>query len=263
MTPFYFGMRQRRLFGIYEPARTSSAHAAVLCNPWGNEYIHAYRSLRQLALLLTIAGFHILRFDYYGTGDSAGDMIDADVQGWKADIETAMDELRHITDLQQVTLVGLRLGATLAAAVAADRQSDVDELVLWDPVVSGPEYLAELGVVRGPQEVRSTPPVPRPAEAGGGHEVAGFPLTLQMSREFAALDLASLVPALPERSMIMASLQLHSHAALQQTLDGRAGVPLPLEYVATRPGWVAWPLGHVNAGTIPVKMLERIVEWLR
>ena len=29
MTPFYFGMRQRRLFGIYEPARTSSAHAAV------------------------------------------------------------------------------------------------------------------------------------------------------------------------------------------------------------------------------------------
>ena len=120
MTPFYFGMRQRRLFGIYEPARTSSAHAAVLCNPWGNEYIHAYRSLRQLALLLTIAGFHILRFDYYGTGNSAGDMIDADVQGWKADIETAMDELRHITDLQQVTLVGLRLGATLAAAVAAD-----------------------------------------------------------------------------------------------------------------------------------------------
>jgi len=101
------------------------------------------------------------------------------VQGWKADIETAMDELRHITDLQQVTLVGLRLGATLAAAVAADRQSDVDELVLWDPVVSGPEYLAELGVVRGPQEVRSTPPVPRPAEAGGGHEVAGAGIAVQ------------------------------------------------------------------------------------
>ena len=42
--------------------------------------------------------------------------------------------------MRQVTLVGLRLGATIAAAVAANRD-DVDRLVLWDPVTDGADYM--------------------------------------------------------------------------------------------------------------------------
>ena len=57
-------------------------------------------------------------------------MIDADVQGWKADIETAMDELRHITDLQQVTLVGLRLKELAWRPRWRWSATSVDELVL-------------------------------------------------------------------------------------------------------------------------------------
>jgi pimeloyl-ACP methyl ester carboxylesterase len=47
---------------------------------------------------------------------------------------------RQVPELRQVTLVGLRLGATIAAAVAATR-SDVDRLVLWDPVTDGAAYM--------------------------------------------------------------------------------------------------------------------------
>src|SRR3954451_13983708 len=76
MTPLFFGSRARRLFGIYEPGRSGSRvpRAAVLCHPWGQEYIRAHRSMRRLANMLSATGRDTLRFDYFGTGDSAGDM---------------------------------------------------------------------------------------------------------------------------------------------------------------------------------------------
>ena len=41
MNPYYFGSRDRRLFGIHEAAQRSSAsRGVVLCHPWGPEYIY-------------------------------------------------------------------------------------------------------------------------------------------------------------------------------------------------------------------------------
>ena len=58
-----------------------------------------------------------------------------------ADTRAAIDELkRQVPGLDRVTLVGLRFGATLAAAAAAGRD-DVERLVLWDPVVDGADYM--------------------------------------------------------------------------------------------------------------------------
>src|SRR5580692_5054377 len=110
MTPFFFGTSERRLFGIYEPAGggATSQRAAILCYPWGSEYLHAHRTLRLLALRLSRVGFHTLRFDYYGTGDSGGEPTDTDLTGWEADLETAIAELMEITGLARVTVIGLR-----------------------------------------------------------------------------------------------------------------------------------------------------------
>ena len=68
---------------------------------------------------LAAQGWHVLRFDYFGTGDSAGEFDEADLTGWEADIEQALDELLDMAGARKVALVGLRLGATLAARVAA------------------------------------------------------------------------------------------------------------------------------------------------
>ena len=150
LDPIFFGASPRRLFGVYDPADGNSSkglRAAVLCNPWGPEYIYAHRALRQLAKRLSLAGCHTLRFDYFGTGISAGDMVDAELAGWKGDIETAIDEVMDLTGAKRVALLGLRLGATLAASVAATRQKGVDALILWDPIVDGTTYLDSLGVM--------------------------------------------------------------------------------------------------------------------
>ena len=44
----------------------------VVCPPLGPEYFNSYRSLRHLADRLAENGVSALRFDYDGTGNSAG-----------------------------------------------------------------------------------------------------------------------------------------------------------------------------------------------
>lgn len=130
---FYFGASERRLFGIYE-APQKGKRGVVLCNPWGNEYLYAHQSMRYLADLLAEAGLHVLRFDWFGTGDSAGDAPDPNADGWLEDLDWAIDELRDVAGIKKVALLGLRSGAAPAIAAACARK-EVDRLVLWDPVI--------------------------------------------------------------------------------------------------------------------------------
>lgn len=249
MNPFFFGTRERRLFGIYTPAQRGGTveRGVVLCHPWGQEYLRAHRSMRHLGALLTKAGVHVLRFDYFGTGDSGGDMQDGDLEGWRSDIETAIDELRDTTGVERVDLVGLRLGATLAADVAARRRADVGRLVMWDPVVDGEEYVRELqeqAASEGP------PPVP-----GRPLEVFGFVLPERLGRELRAIRLGPMVPSLPERTEVVLSAPLPSHAGLRAQL-GAAG--RRVHDVPSPPAWLEER--STGVGALPVPVLQRIVE---
>jgi pimeloyl-ACP methyl ester carboxylesterase len=260
MTPFYFGTSQRRLFGIFEPARMGGAgtRAAVLCYPWGAEYLYAHRAMRQLAINLSAAGFHTLRFDYFGTGDSAGEATDGDLQGWQDDIASSMQEIREMTGATRTTLVGMRLGATLAAVVAASRSNEVDALVLWDPVVSGQEYLKSLRL-SGASKTRR-PMASAPSELGGGYEIQGFPLTDNMVPEFQALDLLALVPALPSRTLIVVSEPLPSHDVLRLELQERSTDPIAVEPIASLLPWIEDP---ADSGALPVDIIKRIAQWVK
>lgn len=261
MTPLYFGRPERRLFGIYTPASASArkTRAVVLCPPWGQEHLRAHRSMRQLALRLSAAGLHVLRFDYFGTGDSAGNMTEADLPGWEADIEMAVEEAMDMTGAQRVGLVGLRLGATLAARVCERRRRQVESLVLWDPVVDGSSFVDELMAL---DAAKSGPPTPRPRPQGRpGCQLLGFPVTPQLLEQMRQADLLALVPGLPARSLAVISAK-HGvvHGGLRQRLAER-GEPGPaLEELGTEPAWLEQH--DSGAGAVPAEMLDRIAGWL-
>ena len=253
MTPFFFGSSSRRLFGIYEPAHSGapSRGAALLCNPWGSEYIYAHRSLRHLARTLCDAGFHTLRFDYFATGDSAGDTAEGGLPGWVTDIETAMEELQVISGTGRVSLIGLRLGATLAAQVAARRSVEVKQLVMWTPIFSGN--------AANPESASG------PARAGGRGEndhyadmaVAekGFPFTAALRAEFQAVDLEPLLTKPAVRSLLLmpagqrppAWTQEHQHA------------PMQIEVMDPQTPWVE---EFSESGALPVSTIQKIIAWL-
>src|SRR2546427_3002506 len=136
VAPFYFGSPDKLLFGCYHEPTLGRRRkcAVVVCQPVGHEYINSHRALRQLAARLCDAGFPVLRFDYYGCGDSSGSREEGTILQWLEDVSTAISEVRRRTAVVQVCLIGLRLGGTLAMIAAAQR-ADPESMVLWDPVV--------------------------------------------------------------------------------------------------------------------------------
>ena len=188
-TPIFFGDAGAPLFGWYHPAAPEKALnlGLVICNPFGFEEVCAHRSLGHLARAAAKSGVATLRFDYAGCGNSSGSEFDPDtVARWVASIHTAIDTLKQRSGVQQVALLGLRLGATLAAMAAAVR-TDVSGVVAIAPVVQGRLYLRELRILA---ETAAAGEV-RPAEGKIGLESAGFLLTVEATEAISALDLRS------------------------------------------------------------------------
>ncbi len=143
-TPIWFGPPQRPCFGWLHTPDSGRARAGVLiCPPVGYEYIGSHRTLRTLAEQLEARGLVALRFDYDGTGDSAGDYSDPDrLTAWLTTIGHATDALRS-SGVRVVAAVGMRFGATMAATAVANGSS-FDALALWDPVWSGRVMMRQL-----------------------------------------------------------------------------------------------------------------------
>jgi len=229
MTPLFFGSSDRRLFGVYDPPQERDRRrAVVICNAIGRDYYHAHRGCRVLARQLSAAGLHALRFDYLGTGDSTGEVPDFLIEDWLQNIGEAADELKDMADARKVALVGLRLGATLAA-VAAESRSDIDRLVLWDPI---DDFDACLDVLD------ELPP--------------------SMIEELRAISPKQLQPALPRR------LLLTTTSAGSSSLSSRwCGGGDDATTIRTCPGPSVWASeGDFGSAGIPVDALKTMTEWL-
>lgn len=188
MHPFFFGPSHSPLFAIYEAPKLASTCGVLICPPLGQEHIRTHRALKLLGKQLTQANFHVLRFDYFGTGDSAGASGEGSLTRWIEDTECAAAELRTLGELRTLSVVGWRFGATLAA-LAATPSLGVDTLVLWDPVCSGRKYLEELGELqRG--VLRDPLRFPEGRETGPD-ELVGFAYPRLLRQDLAALNLAS------------------------------------------------------------------------
>lgn len=247
--PQRFGPAGHRLYGTYHPAvgRGRGGLAAVICNPWGAEALRAHRSLRVLAETLARSRFHVMRFDYFGTGDSDGGLTDGSVERWIDDISLASAELRALCGASRVVLVGLRLGGALAA-LAAQRDSSVGGLVLWDPVCSGSAWLEDL---LGPD-----------ATSAGVAEADGLPLTAPLRAEIAAITAERLAGDTDHPGF------RHVLGLTTTPGPGQAEVRRLLAGTATHFDWeaiqapVAWvEHGFFGPGPIAAPVIQRIAAW--
>ena len=143
--PFYFGP-ERTLFGLFHASSTPARKAVLLCAPLGQDQIRCHRLYRQLAQALVAEGIAVLRFDYYGTGDSAGDSAEVDWERCMADTAIAADELRKRAGVDRVLAFGARLGGSMALASVA--QARFAGVVAWDPVLDGQAYVAQLDAMQ-------------------------------------------------------------------------------------------------------------------
>lgn len=178
-----------RCFGIFRagPAR----RGVVLCPSFGLEALTARRAFADLADRLAARGLPNLVFDWDGTGDSLGSDRDPDrLAAWKRSLAAAVDALRRLADVDEVALVGLRLGATLACEVASER-ADVAALVALAPVVSGRMYVREQESLARLLRVRKDDE-PADSDEDGGFALAGFFTSAATAADLRGVDLRRL-----------------------------------------------------------------------
>ncbi|WP_156311850.1 alpha/beta fold hydrolase [Methylobacterium platani] len=126
-------------FGWYSPG--PRRRGVLLCGTFGFEQWCAYRSWRELAGTIAAEGCPTLRFDYPGQGDSR-DPAGPEIPAALAAIRAGIAFLREEAGAEEIVVVGLRLGATLAALAGAD----IDRLVLLAPFPTGKAYRREMAM---------------------------------------------------------------------------------------------------------------------
>jgi alpha-beta hydrolase superfamily lysophospholipase len=268
-SPIWFGPTERPLFGwIHQPEEASAG--VVLCLPVGLESLSAHRAFRHLAETLAASGIVTLRFDYTGTGDSAGNLSDVGgIATWLQDIGAATERVRQ-AGVARVGMVGLRFGATLAANAAAD--NELEALVLWDPCESGSKFL------RGQRMLAAMigATVGDGASAAGTVEIPGVLLPKDLAESIGELGVDDRGIALARRLLLLtrpdrpASRQFLAGLSAQDAEQGAAvgqeelidvepgGAVLPERTIADIVTWLSLVFDETRAANIAI---EAPVAW--
>jgi alpha-beta hydrolase superfamily lysophospholipase len=240
----WFGPTDRPLAGWWSAPDEPSCRGVVIAPPLGYEYWSCYRSLRTLAESLARAGWHTLRFDWDGTGNSAGAADDPlRVSAWRSSLASAVATMRN-AGIQHIALAGVRLGATLALLDAA--ALGVDAMIACAPATSGKRWLRELkmlGVVN--------------PEEPGTMTYSGLVIDSATAEELVAIDLVKQPPPVAKRTLLVTrseaadapfirgmckqdhAFEIHPCESMQKMLDAAAGEDaLPDDFIEPIIRWL-------------------------
>ncbi|HEY1537453.1 MAG TPA: alpha/beta hydrolase, partial [Polyangiaceae bacterium] len=251
---FWFGAPERPLFGWYHQPLGPARAAVVLCNPVGHESLVLHRSYRRLAQHLAVNGFATLRFDYDGTGDSAGSDDDSSrVQAWLASIQTAVQEASRLSGVDQVVMIGTRVGALLAATQA--ERVPVSGLVLIAPPRNGKAWLRE---ARAMQAIKDSN-LPPSEDAESDRGIAGFLLDDTTRSELSGLYLSKMMRAPARNALVVARDDLPGGEAELVAHLKDLGVNAEL---SVAPGYAASNPEDPFKAVVPTQLFDAITYWL-
>ena len=134
----FFTRDGKRLFYAAFAPSTKPSAGVIFCSPFAEEKVRTVRVFVSFARALASLGIASLCFDYFGDGDSEGNFEDATFDDRILDTEAAHKFLKEKYALDNIGIIGLRWGATLAA-LCSDRLKP-HFLVLWEPVTDSRKY---------------------------------------------------------------------------------------------------------------------------
>lgn len=115
----------------------------VFVPPFGEEMNRCRALVAEQARNFAESGYYCTIIDFYGTGDSQGELHDASLDIWQQNLRLTIETLKG-EDSLPIILWGLRLGAFVALDFAAKSALAIDSILLWQPVLSGKRYVTQI-----------------------------------------------------------------------------------------------------------------------
>lgn len=257
--PFFLAVEPGERFCIYHPPAGSAvaAHGIVHVHPFAEEMNKSRRMAALQARRLARAGYGVLQIDLLGCGDSTGDFGDARWERWKSDVRAALRWLREQVP-GRMALWGVRLGALLAADVAREPEAEIDQLLLWQPVVAGELFLTQFLRLQLASEMLSAGAASSGVRAlrealarGTPLEIAGYELHPELA---AAIERTRLLQPVPQvRRVAWLEVSANPDAtvtpASQRVIDAwrAGGVELHAQAVEGPPFWSTLEIAQCEA----------------
>ncbi len=193
---FYFkNSSGKELFGVMHFPEKPGSKGVLICHPLFEEKLHVHRVLVDFSRLLSSSGFSVMRFDYYGDGDSQGEFEEATLETRLNDISSALNFFREKTSVDRLALLGVRFGATLVS-LSAENKGLSDALILWAPILKGNDYLLQILRMNLTQQVvvykkvlYTREDLIKGLKEGGKINVEGYEITRDLYEQVSKVDL--------------------------------------------------------------------------
>ncbi len=255
IVPVFFG-QDSSLYGCYHlPSDYRHRPGVLICQPTGHEYERCHRAMRQLAVQSAKKGLSAMRFDYYASGDSAGSCEELSLARMRMDIQQTIQHFCVKTGSSQLTVVGVRLGATLAAQLASSC-SEIESLVLYAPVFDGVALLDEWQ--RDQQAFHDKHSYQ--LRQSRANEILGFTVPEHLKSELRRKFEPETPGRVLKRVLILADENDSSSVLMNRWVEmfEHQSVAVTLENIENIAIWRREPMEAI----VPVKTIRRIVKWI-
>lgn len=173
------------------------AHIVYL-PPFGEEMNRCRASVAEQARQFVRDGFSCTIVDFYGTGESPGDLTDASLTIWQHNIDDVLSQLQQRSACP-VYLWGGRLGGLIALHYLSVRPGACSKLLLWQPVNSGGAFVTQMlrqrsaAMMQRGEKAETTAEMKQQLAQGKSIEVGGYQLGGELLNGIDQLEVAAML----------------------------------------------------------------------
>lgn len=245
----FIGEPGHRLFALLRAPDQGTGACTLVVPPFAEEMNKSRRIVTEFAQHEREQGRGVLSIDLSGTGDSEGSLEHARIEDWIDELASAV-AWSAAKGWRVDSVLGIRFGAILAAALARRRDLDLARLVFWQPVTSGARMIDQFLRIRvmasrlEDDRHESVAALRGKLQVGESVDVAGYTLSGALCADIDALDLHGQIAssALPIRWVeVVADSSAPPSPGAQRAVDKARAIGCQVEYtqVAGEPFWMA------------------------
>ena len=197
VVPRFLGEEGEKFFTL-EMCRPEQPRAhIVFVPPFGEEMNRCRALVAEQARHFAESGYSCTVIDFYGSGDSQGELRDASMQLWHENIRLTIETLQEKVTAP-VILWGLRLGALIAMDFAAKSAMEIESILLWQPITSGDRYVTQIlrqrvaTLVSKELPPETTTEIRKKLSDGESVEVSGYTVGGVLMQDLESLSLADM-----------------------------------------------------------------------